>query len=1108
MTIMQIDKMNKGLSVAPSEMNKTNKYNTGDIVTGIVTAKIEDIIKVKFDNDEIVIKNDTRIKEQVNDEIKFEVETSENKNIKLKYIKQEAKLVNNNNTINSTDIKDIKNIKDKMNKEAVNITEENIEIVKQNDSKIKDIKNQINIIVNKGTEQSAKTLSDRGHNIDEMPTDLLARIIETEDNIQTITLTDEQIDQISKELTQENTTNIDNKIDVQKAIQALIKQGISVTHKNIQQVIGLNSKLQKIKNLDPKAIENIIRNDWDLSIEKIYKALYSAGASNNTSTWEENQSPYNNVGITDPQTHRSQITNQQTIEYLKQQKIEIKEETVQAAKFLIDRDLPVTKTNIQKVIDLKSIDQIIDKNYEDIIKQLKEDKGLSQIKLVPETTEKLNENQLKEVIDYIPKITDDQIKKVLAQNKLLNINNLKEVENKTEPKQVESKEINIENKELITAKRQVEEIRLKLTIEAANKLNLKNIKIDTAPLKQIVDGLKQIEKEMDAKQPQTIKEISEAIEGLKHTPATTLGQVITKKIDFTIESINNQAVQDYDKLSTKIDRSLGDSFNKISDQIEPLLKQLNMEINKQNIRSAGILIKNEINVTTDNIEHITLLDDKVNHVIDRLHPQVAASMLKEGLNPLNMHIDQVKQYIQSFDDLYGQTSKDQIAKNIMEMDENKQLTPSERKGITALYRIFNIVSKSKGKAVGFLMKNNMKLTVENLLETSKYLTRTGAKNKDIDVNINDEFGTVKNIEINESNIRNQIKQALEESNMAPTKDNLQRANELKSNNIEIEPNNLIKNSLMEQTLEQAFIKLSPTTITNLKEIEPNFNQIPLEKLLQQVNEKQSNRGETIKQTLNEIKELQNIDNATLNIVEKYEIEPTISNLKTIKQMLDDPFHFGKQLENMDTLLANDESLTFKHNYENVFQQLQQGKPIKEILQEVKNNSNNIQEQLINLKSINKKEIIKKSKDIKKILDIKDKIRNSEEIYQIPVVLQDKVTHINLYIQKNNMNQQSNDKNEINAFISMQTQNLGIVQASMKITDIEVQVEIQNENKENVEYIQKYNKQFKEVIKNIGMSVKNMTYKESKPANQLKQLGQPKQSNQVLKYKESKIEVTI
>ncbi len=43
-----------------------------------------------------------------------------------------------------------------------------------------------------------------------------------------------------------------------------------------------------------------------------------------------------------------------------------------------------------------------------------------------------------------------------------------------------------------------------------------------------------------------------------------------------------------------------------------------------------------------------VLDAKLTDISSRLHPMIAASMIKDGLNPLDMDIDDTLEYIKSF----------------------------------------------------------------------------------------------------------------------------------------------------------------------------------------------------------------------------------------------------------------------------------------------------------------------------------------------------------------------------------------------------------------------------------------------------------------------------
>ena len=163
-------------------------------------------------------------------------------------------------------------------------------------------------------------------------------------------------------------------------------------------------------------------------------------------------------------------------------------------------------------------------------------------------------------------MTDDNIKSVIASEMPINIYNLKKVQESDTAKeetasanyqsdiqeQVNTSDIQVteDNIALITAKRQLEEIRLKMTSEANYKLLKQGISIETSNLQALVDELKNAEDsyykqllenndiEGTDENLNAFKEITTKISDLKYVPNTVLGKVVSGEVSNTINGIH------------------------------------------------------------------------------------------------------------------------------------------------------------------------------------------------------------------------------------------------------------------------------------------------------------------------------------------------------------------------------------------------------------------------------------------------------------------------------------------------------------------------------------------------------------------------------------------
>ncbi len=344
--------------------------------------------------------------------------------------------------------------------------------------------------------------------------------------------------------------------------------------------------------------------------------------------------------------------------------------------------------------------------------------------------------------------------------------------------------------ETVKARRQLAEVQLKLTSEAASRLANKQIDINVMPLKQAVEELRKLESDLyeknlkimgaepSAENIDKMQDLFSKMQTVAQTPNsayTIVSDVINNNIDFSVEGMHKSAVnakvfEDIEMFQTAPSQKYGDSFSKVDDQFSDLLASLDIEPTEANIKAAKILSRNEIDVTPENVLDAKIVDFKISEVFDRLHPIVAAKMIKEGLNPVDMHVDDVLEYTKQFENELGQTSRDKLSGYILDMDNKSAVAPEDREAIVAIYRMLSTIQKHGSASVGVTLKSDVDLTLGNLLEASKTFERT-KKGQDMDFTVDDDFGLLKDIVVPKENIRNILNRVNEAApRPAPTAD--------------------------------------------------------------------------------------------------------------------------------------------------------------------------------------------------------------------------------------------------------------------------------------------------------------------------------------------------
>ncbi len=327
--------------------------------------------------------------------------------------------------------------------------------------------------------------------------------------------------------------------------------------------------------------------------------------------------------------------------------------------------------------------------------------------------------------------------------------------------------------EELKARRQLEEIRLKMTLEAAGNLEKKGITVETEELSKVVEELRKIEdnyyrkqlKEADADTSdlsiQTLKETTQSIDQLKALPCSVLGRTLSIRSTQTISGLleeGSKLQSDYTKagiayetLATVPNSEYGDSIKKAFANADTLLKQLGIDNTEQNKRAIRILGYNQMEITEDSINQVKAYDKQVTTLIQNLHPAVTVRMIKEGMNPLDQPIYELNHTIDQMKEEQGISSEDKFSTYLRNLEKQNGITTEERKAYIGIYRLLYNVDKSDGAVLGAVMKADKEVTLGNLLTA----VQTDKKGR-LDTVINDEFGTLQNISYEKETIAGQL----------------------------------------------------------------------------------------------------------------------------------------------------------------------------------------------------------------------------------------------------------------------------------------------------------------------------------------------------------------
>ncbi|QUI21243.1 hypothetical protein HZI73_02630 [Vallitalea pronyensis] len=892
-----------------------------------------------------------------------------------------------------------------------------------------------------------------------------------------------------------------SKEEMRSIVKKLKEKNLPVTEANIFKIRGALNKFDAIKELKDEAILNVLKNNIALTVEKIYEAKYSSGQV------AEKENTYGQHPTTG-QPHVSEETLQalepQIKKILEDNQIPLKDENIEAAKTFIRHGMEITKENMTKYMSLKHIAEDMDKEQiiQESVQNIIDDKHISDISIMDQEAADFKGIDAERLIEDIPKIRDKHIERLIKRGMDISLYNLQKLVHKDplltspshEPEAILSEN---EQQHMITAKRQLEEIRLKMTLESANRFIKHQIQIDTAPLEKVVEDLRQLEA-LSYRQALTavgvkpsterisqMREVMDTLSGLKQSSAHVLGKVYQKEIEFTLKALSQDTSQNglyqqqpmemYEKLGTKPRGDLGDYIGKAFGQLEGILKDLGIQPTPEHVRASKILAHNEIEINDQNINHIKFLDQKVTEVLTKLHPTVVASMLKDNISPLGQTIDEVLQYMNDFQDDNGEDLTEKIAKYIHSMDQAGDLSKEERESMIGIYRMLHTIAKSEGRAVGFLAKHDMKLTLNNLMEAAKYIRRTGGKRTDMNITIDDNFGGLEELRYHGKPITQQIQEAFEKTSMTTTKGNRQFIEQMMELDLDITADGLIHMKELENTLKEFILKATPSGLKKILEQE-NIMDKPIEEVLEFLENSQDEQIVDTQRIREQLMVAKEASSKAIAFLEKLQLPINLKNLHTMGQLMQDNHVLSKQLKKVLDTTDHQHVLTedMKAVIGDVIEQLGQGQDMDTAYAELQKKIDDIEEDN-RFKMDGQQSVEYICTDIKRMLDMNQILGDQENFLQVPIILNGEISQLNMYY----INEQKADDEPLKVLVSLDTKHLGTVHAYVEMQDDHLHVQMSSSIEEETNYLEGFDKDLRNVLEGMGFSHVTMTYGENK-----------------------------
>ena len=519
------------------------------------------------------------------------------------------------------------------------------------------------------------------------------------------------------------------------AIEAALKEAaLPATKDNVTEITEALNVSGELTIPSDDAKKYMINNCPEPTVNNFYIANHSSSAdtSANRASYYMDETGYVGKNPTDADI---ESLSPQIEKIISDAGLSVNEQTINEAKWLINKDIPLTKENLINLENLESVS-------------------------FPPDTETV-------ALSAASALAEGKNAKdgLLSDPESIHIKAAKFVES-----------LNFDD---VAKRRILEETRLILTLEASVSLLKKGINLDTKNLEKLVDDLKQAEKEsyapflmdndeVDIKKYDddltlkldVFKQTVIAIEHVKTAPLSVVGDVAFSEKTPTLNEVAelsnkaksefSKAERSYETMMTMPRYDMGDSIKKAFRNVDDILEDLEIEATRLNEKAVRILGYSGMEITEANIEKAVKAEVAVENVITHMTPARTLKMIRDGFNPLDTDIYELSNELLSEDEDTGNTKYTEF---LYKLEKSSEITESEKSAFIGLYRLFRKIEKSDGKLVGDVIKADERLTLSNIISASRSDRQVGT-----DIKIDDSFGALEKLITHGESITNQILQ--------------------------------------------------------------------------------------------------------------------------------------------------------------------------------------------------------------------------------------------------------------------------------------------------------------------------------------------------------------
>lgn len=558
---------------------------------------------------------------------------------------------------------------------------------------------------------------------------------------------------------------------------------IPATDDNIKAGTDAINRAKSLTNISNETKAYLVRNNMNPTISNVYKATYSSsqvqnykqkvGITDNVKQlYDDNQ--YGDKGAGSQGKISDELFEElkpQLKQILDDAHIDSSDENLNQCRWLIDEDIAVTPDNVLLANQIDGI-TAAGENVGSVFYARAVTEALAMGKKAADATmsqDGLTFDMAREVCDVLGEATAEDIVTLESDNIPVTIENLSKLiaargkdsaaSQGSANKALDNQITDSREARLVTAQRKLEEARLSMTAEANLSLIKKGVSIDTEPIERVVELLRQQENkyygalfgessvEASDDRVRMYNNVCDIFNQMKQQPAYVLTLESSDDTVYELYTAGKAmkqsleaAASGYETLMTSPRADMGDSISKAFQNVDDILKELQIDTSESNRRAVRILAYNSTDITEDNIKQIKSVDEQVQRAFSDMTPAVTIEMIKRGISPLDMSMSDISETARRIKSENPDERDEKFSEFLWKLEKKNEISEEERDSYIGIYRLISQVEQSDGAVIGSLVNQGADITMKNLLTAVRVRGKSA-----MDYKVDDTFAGVDSV---------------------------------------------------------------------------------------------------------------------------------------------------------------------------------------------------------------------------------------------------------------------------------------------------------------------------------------------------------------------------